>query len=183
MDARSQEEREAQDGQPHRGVALGEREGVLLRLQLVTHPAERRVRLRPAVLGEEVRVRPARAVDRGEGAQEDVRHPGRGRRGHQVQRPDGFELVGVGGIPLGTGEEGGVNDRVHLLVLQDVHQALVGPGQGEVDHAMAHPREGRRRRGDVHRQDRVRVPLVHQPPQDARAQKGRGSGDGDAAHG
>jgi hypothetical protein len=131
--------REAQHAHPEPGVAPGEREGVLLRLHLVPHPGQPRAGVGPGLLGEEGRVLPPRPVDRGERPQHEVPHAGRRRRGRrEVQRADRLELVRVGGVPARGGEEGGVEDRVHVLLAEHVEEPLVGPGQGEVHHAVAH---------------------------------------------
>ena len=69
------------------------------------------------LLGEEVRVLPPRPVDRREGAQHQVPHPGRRRRRREVQRADRLQLVRVGGVAAGGREEGRVEDGVDLLLL------------------------------------------------------------------
>ena len=138
---------------------------MLLGLQLVAHPGQRRIAPQLMLLAEESRVLAARAVHGGERAHHHV--PDARRRGgrQQPQRADRLQLVALAPVAPRVGEEGGVDDRGHLVLLERVEQGLVGRGRAEVQRAMAHPQRGRRR-GNVEGQDGVAAAARGQPPQD-----------------
>ena len=153
---------------------------MLLRLQLVAHPGQGGARLQRTVLGQEVRVVPARAVDGGEGAQHHAPHArGRGR-GQEVQGPDRLQLVRVAGVAARVREERGVDDGLHLLLAEQLEQALVGGRLGEVERAVADAERGRGR-GDVDGDEALGRADLGQPPQHTRPEQRRDARDRGAA--
>ena len=153
---------------------------MLLGLELVSRPGQRGVGAQRVLLGQKIRVLSARPVHGGEATHHEVPHVG-GRRGcQQVQRADRLQLVGVLAVALRVGEEREMENRLDLLFAQQLEQGLVRRGLSEIDAVLPHAGERSGERGDVDRDEVVRVTGLEQSLQDSRAQKRRGSRDRDA---
>jgi hypothetical protein len=132
------------------------------------------------LLGQEVGVVAARAVDGRERAQDHALHArGRGR-GQEVEGPDRLQLMGVGGVPAGAGEERGMDHGLDLLLAEELEEALVGGRLREVDGVVADAQRGRRRR-HVDGDEAVRGADLGEAPQHARPEQRRDARDGGAA--